>query len=99
MKISNNGIPRRSRIDLFTPVETTIWQTIQAVEGLGAHTLLTEAVILLQQAKDKVADYVELEEVGTEALQSSNIQQPSTSTRTDLDEYLFNSFVERWCEE
>ena len=22
-----------------------------------------------------------------------------SSTRTDLDEYLFNSFVERWCEE
>lgn len=54
-----NEIPRRSRIDLFTPAETAIFQAMQAVEEAGAHPLLTDAVLLLQRAKDKVSDYVD----------------------------------------
>lgn len=61
MQILENGIPRRNRIDLFTPAEIAIWQAASAVEDAGAHPLLTEAVLLLKQARDKVADYVELE--------------------------------------
>jgi len=54
-------IPRRNQLDLLTPAEMVIHQAIQAVEGSGAHPLLTDAVILLMQAKEKVADYVDLE--------------------------------------
>jgi len=55
-----DGFPRRARIDLNTPTERAIRRAIDAVESLGAHTLLTDAVVLLGQARDKVADYVEL---------------------------------------
>lgn len=60
MQLDSNGIPRRSRIDLYTPAETAIRDAMLAVEEAGAHPLLTDAVNLLGQAKDKVADYVEL---------------------------------------
>jgi hypothetical protein len=60
MKISDNGSPRRIRIDLYTPAETAIRNAVLAVEEAGCHPFLTEAVNLLQQAKEKVADYVEL---------------------------------------
>lgn len=56
-----DGFPRRNRIDRYTPAEAAISQAMQAVESAGCHPLLTEAVILLQSARDKVADYVELE--------------------------------------
>lgn len=54
-----DGFPRRSRIDMLTPVEKTLYDAMQAVESLTADVRLTEAVILLQQARDKVADFVE----------------------------------------
>ncbi len=55
-----DGIPRRNRIDLLTPAELAIRQAVAAVENLPAHPLLTDAVVLLGQARDKVADFVEL---------------------------------------
>lgn len=61
MKIVN-GIPRRCRVDLFTPAETAIRAAMLAVEEVGAHPLLTDAVNLLQAARDKVADFVELDQ-------------------------------------
>lgn len=51
--------PRRNQLDQLTPAETAIHQAIQAVEAVGAHPLLTDAVILLGQAKDKVSDYID----------------------------------------
>jgi hypothetical protein len=60
MQIVEDGIPRRSRIDLYSPAETAIREAMLAVEATGAHPLLTQAVILLEEAKDKVADYIEL---------------------------------------
>lgn len=62
MKISDNGFPRRNRVDLYTPTERVIWQAMLAVEMAGAHPLLTEAINLLEQAKERVADYVELDQ-------------------------------------
>jgi hypothetical protein len=53
------GIPRRSCLDLNTPAELAIYEAMQAVEKAGAHPLLTDAVILLGQARDKVADFVD----------------------------------------
>ncbi len=55
-----DGFPRRNRIDLQTPAEAAIRAAIQAVEAAGAHPLLTDAVILLGQSQEKVADFVEL---------------------------------------
>jgi hypothetical protein len=56
-----DGFPRRARIDMLTPAEAAIRAAVDAVERAGAHPLLTEAVILLSEAQERVADYVELE--------------------------------------
>lgn len=53
------NLPRRNRVDQMFPAELAIREAVLAVERLGADVKLTEAVILLQQAKDKVADYVD----------------------------------------
>lgn len=55
----DNPIPRRIRIDQFTPAERAIYDAVQAVEALPAHKRLTDAVVLLQQAREAVADYVD----------------------------------------
>lgn len=60
MNLTTNGFPRRAKMDEWTPAERAIYDAMQAVEKVGAHPLLTDAVILLSQARDKVADYVEL---------------------------------------
>jgi uncharacterized protein with PIN domain len=52
-------IPRRNRIDQYTPAETAIRAAKLAVEASGCHILLTDAVVLLGQAQDKVADFVD----------------------------------------
>jgi hypothetical protein len=51
--------PRRSCSDLWIPAEKAIQDTVNLVEDLGAHTLLTDAVILLGQARDKISDWAE----------------------------------------
>lgn len=53
-----DGFPRRNRIDLATPLERVIREARAAVESGPAHPLLTEASMLLEQALDKVADWV-----------------------------------------
>lgn len=60
MELTETGTPRRIRIDRYTPAEAAIAWALQVVEAAGAHPLLTDAVILLGQAKDRVADFVEL---------------------------------------
>ena len=54
-----DGIPRRARIDLQTPAEKAIRDAVIAVEAVGAHPLLTDAVVLLSRAQERVADYLE----------------------------------------
>ncbi len=54
-----DGIPRRNCVHLLTPAEMAIRNAVIAVENLPADVRLTEAVNLLQQARDKVADFVE----------------------------------------
>jgi hypothetical protein len=58
--MADNGVARRCRIDLYHPAETAIREAMLAVERAGCHPLLTDAVVLLEQAKNKVADFVEL---------------------------------------
>lgn len=54
-----NEIPRRIQFEHLTPAELAIRDAMLKVEELPPHPLLTEAVTLLQQAKDKVADFVD----------------------------------------
>lgn len=52
-------IPRRIQLDRFTPAERAIYDAVQAVEAMAADVRLTDAVILLQAARDSVADYID----------------------------------------
>ena len=54
-----NDFPRRSQLELMTPAEIAIREAIIEVEKVGADVLLTEAVILLGNAQNKVADYID----------------------------------------
>ena len=56
-------IPRRVRMDLMVPAELAIVKAKYAVEDMPADTRLTEAVILLSQAQEKVADYVDSQQI------------------------------------
>lgn len=58
MKVTDS-IPRRIRLDLMVPAELAIYNAVQEVEKLGADTRLTEIVVMLDQAKDLVSDYVD----------------------------------------
>jgi len=51
---------RRIRLDYNTSAELAIRAAVTLVEDAGAHPLLTDAVILLGQAREKVADFVDL---------------------------------------
>lgn len=55
--MSDNKIPRRACLYLFTPAEKAVYDAVQAVEKVGADVRLTDAVVLLQQAREKLADY------------------------------------------
>jgi hypothetical protein len=52
-------IPRRIRLDLNTPAELAIRAAVDAVEALPADVRLTDAVVLLSQARERVADFVD----------------------------------------
>lgn len=54
-----DGLPRRIRIDRNAHPELAIRYAIDAVEHLGADPRLTEAVTLLAEAREKVADFLE----------------------------------------
>lgn len=53
------NIPRRIQVDRMTLAELAIRNAIQEVEKLAADSRLTEAVVLLGKAQDKVADYID----------------------------------------
>lgn len=54
-----SDIPRRIQLEHMTPAERAIYDAVQVVEGAGCDARLTEAVILLQKARDMVADFVD----------------------------------------
>jgi hypothetical protein len=60
--MSENQIPRRSQLQKMVPAEKLIFEAIQEIEKMGANVLLSDAQLLLSQAKDKVSDFVELPE-------------------------------------
>jgi hypothetical protein len=60
-KFRDDGFPTRSDVRYMTSAEWAITAAIREVEKAGASTALTDAVILLGQARDRVADHVEEE--------------------------------------
>lgn len=54
------SFPRRIQIPLMTSEERAIYELIGDVEKLGAHPLLTDVVVLLGDARNKLADWVDL---------------------------------------
>jgi len=54
-----NGFPRRAMIEKMTPMERRLRDDMIMVEALGAHPRLTDAVVLLESAREAVADWVE----------------------------------------
>lgn len=57
--VRNDYIPRRNDINRYVPAEKAIMAAMGEVESMGADELLTDAVVLLSQAKDRVADFVD----------------------------------------
>ena len=55
----STSFPRRNRIDLFTPAEKAIYDALLEVEKMPADTRLTESTILLNKAREKVADFID----------------------------------------
>jgi pyridoxal biosynthesis lyase PdxS len=52
-------IPRRVSIEDMTLAERAILDAVAAVERMPADVRLTDAVVLLQAARESVADYVD----------------------------------------
>jgi hypothetical protein len=65
MLAERHGIPRRNRMDFWSPGECAIQGAVNVVEGMGADVRLTDAVILLGKAREAVADFVDA--LGTDA--------------------------------
>lgn len=53
------NIPRRNQMRQWCEAERAIHEAVQAVERMPADVRLTDAVILLGKARDKVADFVD----------------------------------------
>jgi hypothetical protein len=54
-----DGIPTRTDRSWMTPAELAILEAVHAVEHAGGSLALTDAVILLSKARERVADHVE----------------------------------------
>lgn len=54
-----DNIPRKACLDKLEPAEKAIYDAMQKVEEMPADVRLTDAVNLLQQAFDKVAEYID----------------------------------------
>jgi hypothetical protein len=54
-----DGIPTRIDLHWLTPAEIAICDAMTAVEAAGGSRALTDAITLLAQARDRVADHVE----------------------------------------
>lgn len=51
--------PRRASVQHMTAAEKAIYDAMAEVERVGAHIWLTDAITLLSQARERVADYVD----------------------------------------
>lgn len=56
---SSDYLPRRSNMLTMSKAELAILAAIGEIELIGADTRLTKAQMLLQEARDLVADYID----------------------------------------
>jgi len=54
-----NDFPRRIQMLKWCPAEKAIYDAMQVVEGMAADVRLTDAVVLLGKARDRVADFID----------------------------------------
>jgi len=54
-----NDIPRRIQMEKMVPAELAIRNAMIEVEKAGAHELLTDAIVLLGDALEKVGDFTD----------------------------------------
>lgn len=73
-----DDIPRRCQLEHMTPAERAIYDAMGVVEAAGCDVQLTEAVNLLQKARDRVADFVD-------GVNSSSSYRVSVTTQETLD--------------
>lgn len=73
------GIPRHADWERLTPVERSIRSCLIDVEKLGAHRLLTDAVVLLERAQERVGYWVDLDKSAARAA-----LQPSETPKEEL---------------
>ena len=52
-------IPRRVNYQKMVPAERLILKSMQETEKIGADPKLTEAITLLNKAKDLISDYID----------------------------------------
>jgi hypothetical protein len=64
------SIPRKVDINRQTVAERAIRHAMAEVEAMGADELLTDAVILLDQAFDKCAEYTDAQIARSAGIQS-----------------------------
>jgi len=57
------GFPRRIDTEQMTEAELAITKAMEEVEKAGCHPFLTDAVVLLSEAREKVADFVDKKEL------------------------------------
>ena len=55
----SDRIPRRNQMQQWCEAEHKIQDAVDAIERMGADLRLTDAVVLLGAARDRVADFVE----------------------------------------
>jgi hypothetical protein len=72
-------LPRRIQVDKLIPAEKAIYDAVGAVEALPADTRLTKAVMLLQDARNAVADFVD--GVNAEPVSTTEAPKPTENLR------------------
>ena len=56
---NTNNIPRRNQLNLNIPAEIAIQNAINEIEVLGANEVLTDIVIMLNESKNMLSDYID----------------------------------------
>lgn len=57
--MSDEKLPRRSRVDLQTNPERVLYNAVGVIENMGADIRLTEAVTLIEKARSLVSEVVD----------------------------------------
>lgn len=83
-------INRRCRREMLTSTELMICNAMDAVESLGAHPLLTDTVILLAEARVRVADWIEKRE--RKPLYLSNMEPQPGQKASPADKFMPGDF-------